>query len=204
MQNVDCRGKLCRVHLSYKGSLNTEVEVLEQGVGGSLPAGDELSPDGLQDDVVEFQGGQHRVVMVPGGGVAGPQVQACTACRRVLGFSGQMTAEEGFQRGQRGRGRVRSQVKGRVDEEMECHQVLEGVVRVEGVDLSGCDKVSQNGLVVPGIGGLLPVVLGHHLNASQVGLYERQGQWNHRGNCGQMGLPREPRAYCRDASRRGV
>ena len=74
MQNVDCRGKLCRVHLSYKGALNMELEVLEQGVGGPLSAGDELSPDGLQDDVVELQGGQHRVVMVPGGGVAGPQV----------------------------------------------------------------------------------------------------------------------------------
>ena len=81
--------------------------------------------------------------------------------------------EEGFQRGQGGRGRVRSQVKSRIDEEMEGHQVLEGFVGVEGVDLSGSDKVSQNGLVVPGIGGLFTVVLGHHLNTSQVCLYER-------------------------------
>ena len=204
MQNVDCRGKLCRVHLSYKGALNMELEVLEQGVGGPLSAGDELSPHGLQDDVVKLQGGQHRVVMVPGGGVAGPQVQACSACRRVLGFSGQVTAEEGFQRGQRGRGRVRSEVKGRVDVEIECHQVLEGVVGVEGVDLCGSDKVIQNDLVVSGIGGFLPVVLGHRLNPSQMSLYERQGQWDHRGNFGQMELPREPRDYCRGSGKRGV
>ena len=76
------------VHLNYKGSLNMEVDVLEPGVGGSLPAGDDLSPHGLQDDVVEFQGGQDRVVMVPSGGVVGPQVQARAACLRVLGFSG--------------------------------------------------------------------------------------------------------------------
>ena len=68
---------------------------------------------------------------------------------------------------------MRSQVKSRIDEEMEGHQVLEGFVGVEGVDLSGSDKVSQNGLVVPGIGGLFAVVLGHHLNTSQVCLYER-------------------------------
>ena len=73
MQNAGCRGMLCRVHLSYKGSLNMEVEVLEPGVSGSLPAGDELSSDGLQHDVVEFQGGQGLGVVVPGGGVAGPQ-----------------------------------------------------------------------------------------------------------------------------------
>ena len=99
---------------------------------------------------------------------------------------------------------MRSEVKGRVDVEMECHQVLEGVVRVEGVDLSGGDKVIQNGLVVPGVGGLLPVVLGHRLNTSQMSLYERQGQWDHRGNFGQMELPREPRDYCRGSGRRGV
>ena len=81
--------------------------------------------------------------------------------------------EEGFQRGQGGRGRVRSQVKSRIDEEMEGHQVLEGFVGVEGVDLSGSDKVSQNGLVVLGIGGLFAVVLGYLLNTSQVCLYER-------------------------------
>ena len=74
MQNIDCRGKLCRVHLSYKGALNMELEVLEQGVGGPLCAGDEFGPDGFQDDGVELQGAQHRVVVVPGGGVAGPQV----------------------------------------------------------------------------------------------------------------------------------
>ena len=74
MQNIDCRGKLFRGHLSYKGVLNVELEVLEQGVGGPLSAGDELSPDGFQDDGVELQGAQHRVVVVPGGGVAGPQV----------------------------------------------------------------------------------------------------------------------------------
>ena len=171
------------VHLNYKGSLNMEVDVLEPGVGGSLPAGDELSPHGLQHDVVEFQGGQDRVVMVLSGGVVGPQVQARAACLRVLGFSGQMTAEDGFQRGQRGRGRVRSEVKGR-DVEIECPQVLEGVVGVEGVDLGGSDEVIQNDLVVSGVGGLLLVVLGHRLNPGQMGLYEGQGQLDHRGNFG--------------------
>ena len=73
MQNAGCRGMLCRVHWSYRGSLNIEVEVLEPGVGGSLPAGDELSSDGHQHDVVEFQGGQGRGVVVPGADVSGPQ-----------------------------------------------------------------------------------------------------------------------------------
>ena len=39
-----------------------------------LCARDEFGPDGFQDDGVQLQGVQHRVVVVPGGGVAGPQV----------------------------------------------------------------------------------------------------------------------------------
>ena len=78
MQGWDAKYRLqrqvVRGHLSYKGVLNVELEVLEQGVAGPLCAGDEFGPDGFQHKGVELQGVQHRVVVVPGGGVAGPQV----------------------------------------------------------------------------------------------------------------------------------
>ena len=63
MQGVECRVQAaetrCAVCIQVTGvSLNIEVEVLEPGVGGSLPAGDEFSSDGHQHDAVELQGGQ--------------------------------------------------------------------------------------------------------------------------------------------------
>ena len=63
MQGVECRMHAtearCAVCIQVTGvSLNIEVEVLEPGVGGSLPAGDEFSSDGHQHDAVELQGGQ--------------------------------------------------------------------------------------------------------------------------------------------------
>ena len=201
LAEYSCRGKLCRVHFDYNGYLNAEVDVLEPGVDDSLAAEDQLSPDGLQHYGVEFQGGELRLVMVTGGCVAGPEVQACAAGVCVLSLCGQVTAEDGFQRAHRGRGRERSEVKSRDDVEVEGPQVLEGVVGVEGVDLGGSDQVVQNDFLVSGIDGSLPVVLGHLLNPGQMSLYENQGQWRHRGSFGQMDLPRESGDYCRGSGK---
>ena len=196
LQNTAAEASLCRVHFNYNGYLNAEVDVLEPGVDDSLSAEDQLSPDGLQYDAVEFQGGELRFVMVPGGCVAGPEVQACAAGVCVLSLCGQVTADHRFQGTHGGRGGERSEVESRDDVEVEGPQVLEGVVGVEGVDLGGSDQVVQNDLVVSGIGGSLQVVLGHLFNPGQMSLYENQGQWRHRGSFGQMDLPRESGDYC--------
>ena len=110
--------------------------------------------------------------------------------------------EEGLQGSHRERVRVRSGVESH-DREIERSQVLEDVVGVEGVDLGGSDEVSHDDLVVAGVGGLLPVVQGQHVNLGQMGLHEGQSKREHRVNFWQMQLPREPSDYWRSSGQKG-
>ena len=193
MRGFECRMQAaetrCAVCIQVTGvSLNIEVEVLEPCVGGSLPAGDEFSPDGQQHDVVELQGGQGRGVVVPGGDVSGPQGQACAACLRILCFSCHVVAEEGLQRGHGEGARVLGGVESH-GRDVERSQVFEDVEGVEGVDLGGGDEVSHDEvshdeLVVAGVGGLLLVVQVQRVNPGEVGLYQGQSERNHRVNFG--------------------
>ena len=120
---------------------------------------------------------------MPGGGVPGPQGQACAACLRVLCFSGHVVAEEGLQGGHGEGVRVRVGVESH-GREIERSQVLEDVEGVEGVDLGGSDEVSHDELVVAGVGGLLLVVQVQRVNLGQMGLYQGQSERNHRVNFG--------------------
>ena len=166
---------LCSVHSSCKGSLKEEVKVLEPGVGGSLPAGDDLSADGQEHDVMQLQGGQGGGVTVPGGDVLGPQGKAGGAGLRVLGLSGQVMPEEGLQGGHGEGARVRIGMESH-DGNVERSQVLEDPEGVEGVDLGSSDEVGQEDLVMAGVGGLLLVALDQRVNLGQVGVYQGESE----------------------------
>ena len=79
----------CRLHrhalqraFRLQGFLEEQVKVLEPGVCGSLPTGDDLSADSQEHDVMQLQRGQSGGVAVPGGDVLGPQGKAGGAAVR--------------------------------------------------------------------------------------------------------------------------
>ena len=73
--------------------------------------------------------------------------------------------------------------------EVECPQVSEDVLGVEGVDFRGSDEVGEDELVVAGVGGFLAVVHVQRLNVGDAGVYQGKGEPEH-GVC-------ELRSRCR-------
>ena len=174
---MECRLQRHAVQRAFKlrGSLEEQVKVLEPGVCGSLPAGDDLSADSQEHDVMQLQGGQSGGVTVPGGDVLGPQGKAGGAGLRVLGLSGQVMPEEGLQGGHGEGARVRIGMESH-DGNVERSQVLEDPEGVVGVDLGSSDEVGQEDLVMAGVGGLLLVVLAQRVNLGQVGVYQGESE----------------------------
>ena len=65
--------------------------------------------------------------------------------------------------------------------EVQSSQVDEDVLRVEAVDLRGCNQVCQDGLMSVGIGDFFTVVYGLRLNAGDAGVDKGKRQQEHAG-----------------------
>ena len=60
--------------------------------------------------------------------------------------------------------------------DVECPQVSEDVLGVEGVDFRGSDEVGEDELVVAGVGGFLAVVHVQRLNVGDACVYQGKGE----------------------------
>ena len=65
--------------------------------------------------------------------------------------------------------------------EVQSSQVYEDVLRVEAVDLRGCNQVGEDDLVGAGIGDFPVVMHGHRLDAGDAGVYEGEREREHVG-----------------------